>query len=211
MSTLSCCLWWLLAGLFLGWLASWLFSKWFGRTDVTHIGSSHGGSGSGGASALASTGAAAAIPRATVAATPAPTPTPTVAPTKAPTPAPTAAPTAAPTPAPTHAPVLDFAAAAALGFTLKKRDGFDDLEIIEGIGPKICELMHNNGVKTFVQLARLSVPEINAVLEKGGDRFRLANPESWAKQSALCANNRWAELKTLQDALTAGVMKTDKL
>jgi predicted flap endonuclease-1-like 5' DNA nuclease len=204
MSTLSCCLWWLLAGLLLGWLASWLFNKWFGRTDVTHVGSSHGG-----ASSFAAAGTAGAIaPAATPRASAAPAPVATAAPKAASV----AAPNAAPTPGPTVAPVTDFAAAAALGFTLKKRDGYDDLEIIEGIGPKICELFHNNGVKTFVQLARLSVPEMNAVLEKGGDRFSLANPETWAKQSALCANNRWAELKTLQDALDGGVTaKPDKL
>lgn len=193
MSTLSCCLWWLFAGLLLGWVASWLFNRWFGRTDVTHVGSSHGGASAlAGAGALAAPTVAATSPRATV--------------------APTAAPMAAPTPAPTVAPLTDFAAAAALGFTLKKREGLDDLEIIEGIGPKICELFHNNGVKTFVQLARMNVPEINAVLEKGGERFRLANPETWAKQSALCANNRWVELKTLQDALDGGVTaKPEKL
>ena len=179
MSSLSCCVWWLLAGLLLGWLASWLFNKWFGRTEISHVGSGHGGAGSGGAAAFASSNA-------------------TTSPASAKS-------VAASVATPVIAPAPDYAAAASLGFVLKKRDGLDDLEIIEGIGPKICDLLHTNGVKTFKQLAGMSVAEINAVLEKGGDRFRLANPASWAEQSSLCANNRWAELKTLQDSLVAGV------
>ena len=47
--------------------------------------------------------------------------------------------------------------------------------------------------------------EITAILDKGGSRFKLANPSTWAKQSLLCAENRWAELKVLQDELDAGV------
>ena len=185
MSSLSCCLWWLLAGLLLGWLASWLFNKWFGRTEISHVGSGHGGAGSSGAAALVSTSTG--------------------------TPPAVAKAVASPVTA-AVAPTLDYAAAAGLGFVLKKREGFDDLEIIEGIGPKICDLLHNNGVKTFKQLSAMSVAEINAVLEKGGDRFRLANPASWAQQSNFCANNRWAELRTLQDSLVAGVAaKPDKL
>ncbi len=181
MSSLSCCLWWLLVGLLLGWLASWLFNKWFGRTEISHMGSGNGGAGSAGSAALARTTTA--------------------------TPLAVAKSTTSPiiVPAPATAPLLDYAAAAGSGFVLKRREGFDDLEIIEGIGPKICDLMHSQGVKTFSQLAGMSVTEINAVLEKGGDRFRLANPGSWAEQSNLCANNRWTELKTLQDSLVAGV------
>jgi hypothetical protein len=55
----------------------------------------------------------------------------------------------------------------------------------------------------------LSVSDMKAILEKGGSRFKLANPGSWAEQAKLCFENRWAELQTLQDNLTAGVDKSD--
>jgi len=97
--------------------------------------------------------------------------------------------------------VIDVGAARAAGFNLKHDD---DLTIIEGIGPRIDELLHANGVVSFAQLARLSVPEMLDILERGGPHFQLANPGSWARQAALASENRWAELKRLQDELITG-------
>ena len=97
--------------------------------------------------------------------------------------------------------VIDVAAARAAGFEMK---GPDDLEIIEGIGPKIAQLMRQHGVTTFVQLATSSPAEISAILEKGGPSFRIANPGTWPEQASYCVRNDWAGLKELQDRLTAG-------
>ncbi len=96
----------------------------------------------------------------------------------------------------------NVAAAAAAGFAIK---GNDDLQIIEGIGPKIAELLKESGVSTFGKLSTTSLADIQAILERGGSRFKLANPSTWAKQAKLCHENRWAELKVLQDALDGGV------
>ena len=98
--------------------------------------------------------------------------------------------------------IIDVSAARAAGFNLKHDD---DLTIIEGIGPKIDELFHANGVGSFAQLARLSVQEMLAILDRGGPNFQLANPGSWARQAALASENRWAELKRLQEELITGV------
>ncbi len=99
-------------------------------------------------------------------------------------------------------PVIDIAAAKAAGITVK---GADDLEIIEGIGPKICGLFHAAGQKTFMQVSKMNIQQMSKILDDAGPRFKLANPETWAQQASLAANNRWSELKTLQDNLTAGV------
>ncbi len=98
-----------------------------------------------------------------------------------------------------------IAAAAAAGFKIK---GSDDLEIIEGIGPKIAGLFRENGTGTFDKVMNMSVQQMQAILEKGGPRIKLANPGSWAEQAKLCYENRWAELRALQDNLTAGVDKS---
>jgi predicted flap endonuclease-1-like 5' DNA nuclease len=89
-----------------------------------------------------------------------------------------------------------------LGFNVK---GVDDLQVIEGIGPKICGLFHAAGYKTFTQVSQMSIQQMSKILDDAGPRFKLANPETWAQQAGLAANNRWAELKALQDNLTAGV------
>jgi len=97
--------------------------------------------------------------------------------------------------------VIDVSAARAAGFNLKHDD---DLAIIEGIGPKINDLLHANGIKSFAELSRATVPELLEILERGGPHFQLANPGSWARQAALASENRWAELKRLQEELISG-------
>ena len=97
--------------------------------------------------------------------------------------------------------VIDVAAAKAAGFALK---GPDDLEIVEGIGPKISQLLRQHGIATFVQLASASPAEVSAILQKGGPDFRVANPGTWPEQAGYCVRNDWTGLKKLQDRLTAG-------
>ena len=113
------------------------------------------------------------------------------------------APATPPTPAaPMRMAGVDIVAAAAAGFSIK---GSDDIIIIEGIGPKIKELFNTAGFNTFEQVSKMSLAQMNEILEKGGPRFKLANPGSWAEQARLAANNEWAALKKLQDELVAGV------
>jgi predicted flap endonuclease-1-like 5' DNA nuclease len=98
------------------------------------------------------------------------------------------------------------AAAAAFGFTkLKSPNGYDNFEIIEGIGPKINEVLHAAGVHTFNQLGTMEIPSISKILDAAGPNFKLANPESWSAQSRLCASGSWEALKKMQDELVAGV------
>ena len=98
-------------------------------------------------------------------------------------------------------PAIDLSAARATGFNLKSAD---DLEIIEGIGPKIAELFFQSGVTTFKQLADMTPAQIQPMLDKAGANFRMANPETWPEQADLAARNRWVTLKSLQQVLNAG-------
>lgn len=99
---------------------------------------------------------------------------------------------------------IDYAAARAAGYVLS---GPDNLEIIEGIGPSIAHLMRSSGVNSFAKLAGMSIAGLQAILDRGGPRFRMANPQTWAEQAALAVANRWADLRRLQDALDAGVRR----
>lgn len=192
MSGLSCCIWWLLLGLLLGWLLNWLLQKFMGKD------SSGGGSSSGtntyntssqasnaysGGSVSGAAGAALAGAAAAGANTG----------------------TGTDTVKSVMSGGANLALAAAVGVKLKSAN---DLEVIEGIGPKIAGLFNENGVTTFAQVSGMSVPAMNAILEKGGSRFKLANPSTWAAQARLCHENRWSELLALQDSLSAGVDKS---
>lgn len=89
---------------------------------------------------------------------------------------------------------------AALGKKIKQ----DDLKIIEGIGPKIEELFHNAGIKTWKQLGETSVARCQEVLDGGGERFTVHNPGTWPKQAEMAYHGLWNDLKVWQDQLDGG-------
>jgi predicted flap endonuclease-1-like 5' DNA nuclease len=96
------------------------------------------------------------------------------------------------------------AGAAAFGFFPKTRSGDDDLAIVEGIGPKIANLLRGNGIRTFEQLAATPVPRLHDLLAAAGPRFKIANhPDTWPQQAGLCAKGQWQELRQLQEDLAA--------
>lgn len=94
--------------------------------------------------------------------------------------------------------LVDVGAARAAGFNMKHAD---DLTVIEGIGPRIHDLLRANGIDSFAQVARLRPDDLLDILERGGPNFRLTDPSTWAQQAALAAENRWKELKELQRQL----------
>jgi len=80
----------------------------------------------------------------------------------------------------------------------------EDLKIIEGIGPKIEELLKNNGIRNWQELAFTTTDEIQDLLAASGKNFRLADPSSWPQQALLAAEGKWKELKDYQDFLQGG-------
>ncbi len=84
-------------------------------------------------------------------------------------------------------------------------DGIDNLQLIEGIGPKINSVLINGWIKTFKELADVSESNITNILNKAGKQFALANPKTWSEQASLAHNREWKELKEYQDFLDGGV------
>jgi hypothetical protein len=80
----------------------------------------------------------------------------------------------------------------------------DDLRKIEGIGPKISQLMNAAGIYTFAQLASTDVSRLQAILTEAGPRYRLADPTTWPEQARLAADGAWEALSALQDNLKGG-------
>lgn len=80
----------------------------------------------------------------------------------------------------------------------------NDLKIVEGIGPKIEALFHSAGILTWKALSELSTDQCQAILDKGGERYRIHDPETWPKQCELAYLGKWQELKDWQDNLTGG-------
>lgn len=101
-------------------------------------------------------------------------------------------------------PSVDMARAANAGFRLKADDGVDDLTAIEGIGPKICDLLQGAGLVRFADVANADVAQIRQYLADAGPAFALARPDTWPAQAALAAHNQWEALKAWQDVLDGG-------
>ena len=86
----------------------------------------------------------------------------------------------------------------------KKSNKKDNLTKIEGIGPKINELLNNGGIMSFSDLAAANPADLKKILEAAGPRYQMHNPGSWPRQSKLAADGKWDELKVLQDELDGG-------
>lgn len=80
----------------------------------------------------------------------------------------------------------------------------DDLKLVEGIGPKIEELMHAAGITTWAELAAAPIEKLEAILDEAGPRFRIHDPATWGKQAAMADAGQWEELETYQDELKGG-------
>lgn len=79
----------------------------------------------------------------------------------------------------------------------------DDLKAIEGIGPKIEEVLHAAGIKTFAQLAGSSVASLERIVRDEAG-IKVAYPDTWPQQAGLAAAGKWEELERLQDNLRGG-------
>lgn len=80
----------------------------------------------------------------------------------------------------------------------------DDLALIEGIGPKIAELLIQGGITTFAELAATKPAAIKMILDAAGKRYQMHDPATWPKQAALARDGKTAELQKLQDKLKGG-------
>jgi len=80
----------------------------------------------------------------------------------------------------------------------------DDLKKIEGIGPKIAEVLGEAGVTTFKKLSTMDRDAIKAILDTVST-LKSKEPKTWPQQAKLAADGKWDELKVLQDELMGGI------
>lgn len=76
----------------------------------------------------------------------------------------------------------------------------DDLTRIEGIGPKVQQVLNQAGIVTFVEVASRSSEQLKEVLEAAHLKGPI-NPGTWPQQAGLAARGDWDSLKTLQKQL----------
>jgi predicted flap endonuclease-1-like 5' DNA nuclease len=84
----------------------------------------------------------------------------------------------------------------------KGSGGLDDFEPLEGIGPRINEILHEAGISTYEMLAEADIERLRYVLRQAN--LPLADPESWPQQASLAARGDWQGLEALKRDLKAG-------
>ena len=83
----------------------------------------------------------------------------------------------------------------------------DDLKKIEGIGPKIEQILNSEGILTFKDLMNVDVAKVKDVLIAQGPTYAVHNPATWAEQAVLASTNEWDKLDRLQKELKGGQRK----
>jgi large subunit ribosomal protein L21 len=78
----------------------------------------------------------------------------------------------------------------------------DDLTMIEGIGPKVAEILGEAGITTFAELADTDADRIQEMLDAAG--LKMMDATTWPAQAKLAAAGDMDGLKKMQDDLSAG-------
>ena len=63
----------------------------------------------------------------------------------------------------------------------------DDLKKINGIGPKMAEILNMAGYGTYQQIATAEVKELEDVLEAAGSRYKKFDPTPWIEEAKVLA------------------------
>ncbi len=85
-----------------------------------------------------------------------------------------------------------------------KKAAKDDLKKIEGIGPKLAQVLSENGIATFKALAEANPDDIRTLLISISSRYKMHDPTTWPEQARLADAGEWDQLKVLQDELKGG-------
>lgn len=87
-----------------------------------------------------------------------------------------------------------------LGYRLKA----DDLTEIEGIGPKIRDLLHGEDIRTWRGLSQADPARLEQILRDAGPRFQMHSPGTWPHQAGLLADGDWEGHKAMTETLRGG-------
>jgi len=91
-----------------------------------------------------------------------------------------------------------------------KRFPLNDLKVIEGIGPKIAELLNNAGIVSWNALSNADPAKLKEILAEAGPRYTMHNPTTWPIQAKLVVEGKYEELEAYQDRLEGGIEPDSK-
>jgi len=83
-----------------------------------------------------------------------------------------------------------------------RRTGQDDFLQIEGIGPKVRDVLAAAGIASFGQLADTEVATLKEILK--ASHLQIIDPATWPDQAKLARAGRMTELREWQASLKGG-------
>jgi len=83
-------------------------------------------------------------------------------------------------------------------------EALDDLKLIEGIGPKIEKLLKDAGFLSLADIAVTTAADLKNILDKGGEQYRMHDPNTWPAQARLAVSGDWDLLEEYQQKLRGG-------
>ena len=83
----------------------------------------------------------------------------------------------------------------------------EDLTKIEGVGPKIQDLLYNGGINNYYDLSRTTTERLHQILVDAGPAYYTHKDiaYNWPAQAMLADQGHWDDLKKWQDILKDGV------
>lgn len=85
----------------------------------------------------------------------------------------------------------------------------DNLQVVEGIGPKMNEVLNKHGIPTWKELSESTPESLRATLDKENPkRYRIIDPATWPAQAKLAHEGKWEELIKVQKQLDTGRTST---
>ncbi len=84
-----------------------------------------------------------------------------------------------------------------------------NLQIIEGVGPKMEELLKKNGINTWSDLAEYDGDRLRKLLDnENPTKYKIIDPSTWANQATYAAHGKWNVLTDYQKNLDGGKTET---
>ncbi len=81
----------------------------------------------------------------------------------------------------------------------------DNLQVIEGIGPKMDEVMKKYGVHSWKARSENTHDSLRAILDKENPKhYRIIDPTTWPDQAKLAHQGKWFDLIKMQKHLDTG-------
>ncbi len=80
----------------------------------------------------------------------------------------------------------------------------DDLKKIEGVGPKIEQLLNADGINTYNHVINSGPDKIKEILLKAGPQYKVHDPSTWGEQAKLALEEKWDQLHEMQAQLKGG-------